>query len=359
MKKKIWKLFNKVDTIIAKVREYNDLVYDNRYSDRMNPELSFNVKLYNIITINSDDIKKYLLSLDIAEDSANMRNLLNEFDDDRLDGIYHHYLQDMAEMFREDVKQKDHYLHDFINGNEINFYGRNGGHMCLGSLSSYHLEITETEFNQYPNYDFDRKDWDSYYRDPNKTIKEEIEMWKEHFGLRTQLEVYALLKNDIDNGDLGNYYQKAIDGIDTIEKLQDHLKEIKANQREYFDDFWKREIDAYRDENFSFHQKIEYAKNNNLSHLDFIERYNQTDAWTNRNAKVPYDSIKRMLWAINKEMNIVGKHIGPYVVNEVEKVGEMTFVKIGCHVFLASMVEENINDINKLIVAQDESNIVL
>jgi len=329
MKKQIEKQIEKTVKMIERIEEYNSFLNDNRYYERgCNAQLSFNVKMYNL-SINTDEVEKHIDTLGITGERR--EQIIEEFNEGRLEGIYSHFLENQGTCFIEDVEQKESPYYNFFNAKDIGFYGRSGGHLCLGDISSFELEIGDTEVNNYPIWDWSREA--GSYWSFNKDISVLIEEFKQSFGVTTQREVYNQLKEDATKGDLKSYYDAAIKNQATIEMLETDISEFKKNANKYLLEELHYEIDNFIENEYGIEIAIEKAETGDYSQIDTIKEVTETDVLTNRNAKVPVLKAKTMLAAIIQGVDVIGQKIGGFTINKIEKREHDIYIKIGCHLF--------------------------
>jgi len=328
MKKQIEKQFGKLQKMIERIEEYNEYIQDNKYYNYHKSYLSFDVKLHNTYLCDDevfDALKK--LYPDMAE--GEMQQVIEEFNDDRLTGIVYHFYDREQEDFKELLwMDETHPNKSFIKGWDIGFYGRGGGHLCLGDIDSFELDVFNTEVGEYPVSYYDHK----YGMQWKFSDDDLIQQFKEHFGVTTQKEVYLQLKKDIEGGNVWQMHQDAIDNQKTLEELEARIDDYKANARKYLIEQLEYEIENFVENEFDISSAIEMAEKGDRSKLQHINTVTEGEVITNMQAKVPTEKAKLLLEAIIKGDNVIGVKIGAYTVNRIEKRTNDTYVKIGCHI---------------------------
>lgn len=341
MKKQLEKKFEHIVRMIERIEQYNNYLNDNRYYEGhgcYNKQLSFDVKMHNAY-FPTDVVEDYLTSQNITGDRR--EQILEEFDDKRLDGIYYHYIEDQQNGFRNDVTEWDeHPLHKWIDIKDVGFYGRGGGHLCLGRMESFELEIGDTEVGDYPVWNWSNNS--GMYWSFNKPIEELINAFKEHFNVSSQKEVYKQLVEDSRRGDLKSYYDTAVENQAKLEKLEKQITEFKKNAKKYLLEFLYSEIENFIAEEYGIEMAIEQAEAGDYSKLDTIKDITDAYLITNRNAKVPLKEVRSVLKAILTGYDVVGRTIGHFTINSVDKRKHDTYVKVGCHLFSLSQTESKL-----------------
>lgn len=322
------KLFAKLEGMLNTIEEYNNYLQDNKYYEgygRSNAQLSFNAKIYAYASYS--DVQNYINTLGLNEEQQ--AEVLEEFNDDRLNGMFYHFLEDSQNSFREDLDNKENPYYYFLDKKDIGFYGRGGGHLCLGSIDNFTLEVGDTEVGNYPIWNWDRTNG-SYYTFNSETL---IQDFKEYFGVTTQKEIYDAIQEDIKNGDIGYYYKKAIENKNLLEKLESEITEFKANAKEYLIEHLNNEIDMFIENQFGIDLAIEKAEKGDYSSIDNIKTIENSYLVTNRNAKAPLNEVKNVIKLLIKGYDIQNKKIGAFTINKIVKKEKDTYIKIGCHLF--------------------------
>ncbi len=332
MKARIKKQIDKIVSMIKVIEDYNEYIEDNKYYTRYGysgGQLSFNVKLHNVL-LGDGDIEDYLDKLNIQ--GKYRKKILKEFNEERTGGIWNHFFENAQESFKEDLTGWDECpWKDIVTPKEVGFYGRGGGHLCLGDIGEFLLEVGDTEFGNYPIWKY-RPNWGSDWS-VDKPIEKLITDFKEHFGFTTQAEVLAELKIDSEKGDIKGYYDKAVSNKAALEALEEYIKDFKENANDRFHEELYYEIDIFISDKFSQKMAIELAESGDYSKLDSIKTVNETEVITSRNAKVPADMARELLKAVCLGLNVKGQRVGAYTVNKVKVKPNDTYIKIGCHLF--------------------------
>lgn len=333
MKARIKKQIDKIVSMIKVIEGYNEYIEDNDYCTGYGGgvrNMSFDVKLHNV-WIRDGDIEDYLDKLNIQ--GKYRKKVLKEFDDGRMNGIFDHFLENSQEQFIEEaIGSEDYYgLRYLVDKKDIGFYGRGGGHLCLGDINNFLIEIGDTELGNYPIWEWSDKMGTFYNFD--KPIEPLIADFKKYFNVTTQSDVLFELKRDAMNGDLKSYYDRAIENQAIFLKLEEEITFFKNNANISAHDELHREIDFYIDCNYSQKIAIALAESGDYSKLDSIKTVTDTDVITNRNAKVPVDKARKLLKAVCMGLNVVGQKVGAYTVNKVKVKPNDTYIKIGCHLF--------------------------
>ena len=316
MKKKILKKLSALRTMLKRIDQHNEYLYDNKYSVRHgSPELSYNVKIYEWLS--DSDVQKVLNKLELDDDIE--AKVLEEFDDDRLSGILNHFLTDQAEMAVEDFDQWDgHPLYDIVRSRDVSFYGRQGGHMCLGEISEFEKNA-EDILGDYPIWS--NGDWivddDTF-----------IDICKEHFGFTNQKQVYDFLCEI----DFEYYTKEAQERLDAFTMFEQQIQDFKDNAATYLFEQLETEIGDFIDMEFGIEMAVEKAERGNHDKLNTFRIQDDTII-TNMNAIVKLDAAIALIKAIVIGADVVDKKIGAFKVNKVVKKENDTYVKIGCHLF--------------------------
>jgi hypothetical protein len=339
MKKRIEKLFEKFKAGITAIDEYNEMI-ENDYKyytgyGRSGKMFSFNVKLHGAY-YHSDVVDDYIKTLPLNEQQA--QAIREEFNEDRLEGIYQHWIEDMHEGDYEVVTGILTEFND-ISIKDFGYYGRNGGHLCLGELPL--LEVGDTELGNYPIWKWQEKfglciNWDS------ETLIDDL---KDYHRVTNLKDLFAELKRDLIGGDFGEYVRLSKVRTEQIIELENEIKRIKDNAKKYLIEFIHNEIDVFIDDNYDIEIIIQAAESGDVSRLDYISKVDGTDLITQRNARVPANAANQMIQAIIQGFDVCGKHIGPYTINTVTKGKQDTYVKIGCHLFALNRTQSQINSL--------------
>lgn len=332
MKKQIEKKFEHIVRMIERIEEYNAYLNDNKYYEGygcFNRQLSFDVKIHNA-WLSDTDVEDYIKPLNLSEDRRQL--VLDEFNEERLNSLFQHWLSDNAEQFKEDVNQKESPYYHLIDHKDIGFYGRGGGHLCLGRMESFELEVGDTEVGNYPVWHYESK-IGSYWSFNQKEVDEMIEDFKQSFGVTTMKEVYKQLVEDSRRGDLDNYYKKAVENQKLLEKLESDIKRFKKNASKYLKEFLQNEIENFIDGEFSVEMAIEKAEAGDYSQIDSFKEITSESILTNRNARVPTKDARIALTAITSGHGSVGIKIGNFILNRISVYPKDTYVKVGCHLF--------------------------
>jgi hypothetical protein len=322
------KLFSKLEGMLKKIEEYNAYLDENKYYEgygRSNSQLSFNVKIHSYIS--ESNVEDYIKTLQLDEERTS--EILEEFNDERLNGMFYHFLEDNQQSFIEDLDNKENPYYYLLNKKDIGFYGISGGHLCLGSIDNFTLEISDTEVGHYPIWQYDRTNG-SYYTFNSETL---IQDFKEHFGVTTQKEVYDAIQYDIKKGDIGSYYEKAIENKKLLEKLEIEIADFKENSNKYLIEHLNNEIDMFVESQFGIDMAIQKAEQGDYSNIDNIKTIENSYLVTNRNAKVPLNEVKNIIQLLMKGYDIQNKKIGAFTINKIVKKEKDTYIKIGCHLF--------------------------
>lgn len=332
MKKQIENKFEHIVRMIETIEQYNNYLNDNRYYEGYgcsNKQLSFNVKTHNAY-LPTDAVEDYFTAQNITGERK--EQILEEFDDARLEGISYHFIEDQQEGFRNDVTEwYKHPLYDWVDVKDISFYGRSGGHLCLGKMENFEIELSDTEVGNYPIWDWS-KDAGSYWSF-NKPIEELINAFKESFGVTSQKEVYKQLVEDSRRGDLKDYYDTAVKNQKKLEKLEKQIAEFKTNAKKYLIEFFHNEIDKFIENEYGIEIAIEKAETGDYSKIDGFKQITAESILTTQNAKVPTRDAIIALKAITTDHGTVGIKIGHFIVNRILVYPKDTYVKVGCHLF--------------------------
>lgn len=339
MKARIQKQIDKIVSMIKVIEGYNEYIESNDYCTGYGGSgrnLSFDVKLHNI-WFKDGDIEDYLNELNLLPGKYRKR-IIKEFDDARMEGICNHFIENSQEQFIDEAGDRNSIGEDYyglkylVDKEDMGFYGRGGGHLCLGDLNGFLLEIGDTELGNYPIWDY--KSGEGTFYNFNKPIEELIASFKEYFHVTTQKDILLKLKEDSeDRSDLKSYYDRAIENQAIFEGLEQHIKEFKKNANECCHDSLYYEIDIFIENNFSQKMAIELAEAGDYSKLDSIKAITDTEVITSRNARVPVDKAKKLLRAVCMGLKVKGQKIGAYTVNKVKVKPNDTYIKIGCHLF--------------------------
>jgi hypothetical protein len=318
MKNKIKKLLDKIQGFVNQIEEYNEYLNENSY----NGELSYNVKAYD--WIGESDIRK-LKCFDILNKNSRDR-VLEEFNDDRLNDIYYHTIDNERENFIDSITYNVSPYSYLLDAKEISFQGRQGGHLCLGSISSFEAELNDVGLCDYPFYS-----WSGVFSIPDD-IDQCITELKEHFGVTTQKKVYDLLKVDIVKEfepyckDLEKKLLSFAELETDIEGHKKFFKDTLIGQLEF-------EIEQFIDDEYSYEQSIELAEQGDYSQLDSILSIEKDMIKTNQKVQVPLKAAILAIQEIEKGTDVIGSKISHYTIEAIEKREKDTYVKIGCHLF--------------------------
>jgi heme oxygenase len=339
MRNRIQKLIEKFKSGVVAIDEYNEML-ERDYSyytgyGRSGKMFSFNVKLHGAY-FPTDVVEDYIKTLPLNEQQA--QAIREEFSENRLEGIYQHYIEDMHEGDYE-VVNGILFCFNEIDPNHFGYYGRSGGWLCLGDLPV--LEVGDTELGQYPIWKWSNK-YGTYINWDSDTLIDDL---KDFHRVTNLKDLFTELKRDLNDGDFGNYVKLCKVRTEQINDLEKHIRQIKDNAKKYLIEFLHNEIDVFIDDEFSYDIIIQSAEQGDISRLDYISRVDGTDLITQRNARVPADLANQMIQAIIKGLDVCGKHIGPYTVNAVTKGEQDTYVKIGCHLFALNRTQSQINSL--------------
>lgn len=334
MKNKIQKLLDRLQVVITKIEEYNEYLYDNKYSDRSTSELSFNVKAYD--WINTDDLEDLDEFKALSEENKEL--VREEFDEERIEGVYNHVLEDKREWFRDDAVSRESYngIFKHMNAKDISFMGRQGGHLCLGAISEWEAEISDIGLDGYPFYQYIRNEGCQWI--PPTDIDIAIQELKEHFGVTTQNEVYKLLKADIVK-DFEPFVISLNKNMEQFLKLEEDIKEYKKNFKDDLLYNLTDEVQQFIENNFSYEDAILAAEQGDYTKLDSILKIEGDKIITNRNAVVSLKAAIETIKHIDEGKDVKSEKVSAYTINVVDRREKDTYVKIGCHLFSLSQTK--------------------
>jgi hypothetical protein len=338
MKTKIEKLLKRLQSIIDKIDKYNEYLNDNKYSERSTSYLSFNVKAYGWTDIG--DLKDLEAFKALSE--ANQELVLEEFDDDRISGTYYHVLEDKREWFVEQAINGETYdgIFKHMKERDISFYGRQGGHLCLGTISEWEAELSDIGLDYYPFYQYIRNEGCQWIHPTD--IDTAIQELKEHFGVTTQRRVYELLKADIVK-DFEPFIKNLDKNMEQFLQLEEDIKEYKDSFKDELIEQLKYEVETFIEDNFSYEDAILAAENGDYSKLDSILKIEDDKIVTNRNAVVSLKAAIETIKHIDAGKDVKSEKISAYTINVVDRRDKDTYVKIGCHLFSLSQTKLQLN----------------
>lgn len=328
MNKQLQKLFDKMQGMFERIDEYNAYLHDNRYYEGYghgDKQLSFDVKLHSVY-LDSSDVEGHIKTLELNEEDKQM--VLDEFDDKRIGGMFDHFCVDNAESFKENIDQKESPYYLLLDSKKIGFYGRSGGHLCLGRISEFEIDF-DGETGHYPIWDWSRTDG-AYWSFQKETL---VQDFMEYYEVTNQKELMKCLRNDIGKGDLADYYKTAINNQKLLEQLEEEIKLFKQNAKKYLIEQLTSEVDEFIENEFGIEVAIEKAEKGDYSGLNTIVNIQNSYALTNLNAKVPLNAVKAVLKAMQHGKNVINQKIGAFTINRVVTRLNDTYVKIGCHLF--------------------------
>lgn len=334
MKNAIQKLLDKISSIITKVEEYNGYLNDNRYSDRSTRYLSFNVKAYG--WLDTDDLEELEEFKALSEENKEL--VREEFDEDRLSGIWDHKIDDDRECFIDQAVNGESYKGIFkhMKAEDIYFMGRSGGHLCLGETSEWEMDLCETSLNYYPFYNWTRDNgmiWETP-EDINECIKE----LKDYFEVTTQKEVYQLLKADVLK-EFEPFISDIDKNMEQFEQLEQDIKDYKETFEAELKEQLKYEVQQFIEDNFSYEDAILAAEQGDYSLLDSILKIEGDKIVTNRNAVVSLNAAIEVIKHIDEGKDVKSEKVSAYTINVVDRREKDTYVKIGCHLFSLSQTK--------------------
>lgn len=321
MKNKIQNLLDKIPGFIDQIDEYNEYLNDNKY----NGELSYDVKVNDYIS--QEDIEN--LECFKVLNSNGKDRVFDEFDNNRLDDIFYHTIDNQREFFIDSIQYKECAYHYLFDAKEISFQGRQGGHLCLGSVNNFEAELSDTGLCNYPFYHYIRNEGCQWIQPTD--IDTAIQELKEHFGVTTQKEVYKLLIKDIE------YLQEFCSDLEKkllyFTELETDIEGFKENFKDCLIGQLEFEIENFIDSEFSYEQGIELAEKGDYSLLDSILSIENDMIKTNQKVTVPLKSAMAAIQAIENGDDLVGQKISHYTIEAIDKREKDTYVKIGCHLF--------------------------
>lgn len=334
MKNAIKRLLDKISSIITKVEEYNEYLNDNRYSDRSTRYLSFNVKAYDYIDKNDlEELDEFK-----ALSQENKELVREEFDEERIEGVYNHVFEDKREWFRDDAISGGSYngIFKHMNAIDISFMGRQGGHLCLGEVSEWEMELCETSLNYYPFYNWSR-DHGMIWETP-EDINECIKELKDYFEVTTQKEVYQLLKADVLK-EFEPFISDIDKNMEQFLKLEEDIKEYKKNFKDDLLYNLTDEVQQFIENNFSYEYAILAAEQGDYSLLNSILKIEGDKIITNLNAVVSLKAAIKTIKQIENGKDVKSGKVSAYTINVVDRREKDTYVKIGCHLFSLSQTK--------------------
>jgi len=382
MKKPISKLNEKLYSILSKGEEIFNVEASSIYNTR-DKHIVANIKVYE--WIGESDVSNYIETLPNLS-KEDRESILEEFNDNRLNDIYYHTCDDQVSYIKDFIggcahtdynklkrsfavyksgltndtlrsciennsktfdkfntieqyvkhlettegdEYKEFYYLQNLDVDNVWQYGRSGGWLSVAKVSDIEGFCEDTR-NVYENL------YDAYVSDDNKTFNEvlmEYAYYNETLN-DVRKRLIANAENDIE---VYNRYKEAIDWIlDYIENGRRAFKENLLYQLSF-------EIDSFIENEFSIDIQIEKFIAGNKEVLNFIKEVeNDGTVVTNFNAKVRVKDALQFIEAIKNGVDVINQRIGAFTINKVMKVSELTFVKIGCHVFNLEDTEQRL-----------------
>ena len=369
--KTISKINEQIFSLLERANEINSFDASNDFDTREG-YICGNIKVYE--WLDRSDVEEHIKTLNLTEEEK--ENLLNEFDEDRLNSIYYHTCENEVSYFKDFVGLcattnfnkvwrafntiKDNfcsielkYYYNYIEGhenktfkefqkyfiskNEKDFqeycilsqfdtknvwqFGRSGGWLSFAECNEVE-NFCEDEANMYYYLE-------SAYNEGNN--KEFNEILKDYmYRYETKKDLIKRIEDAI------LCFDEKIEAVNWMLKhIEDEVKGFKENLLHQLG----HEIEMYIDMEFqALEMTARKFEAGQTSSVNTIIEITKDRVKTNLGVTVPLDAAKQLYNAILKGANVIGQYIGPFKVNEVLKRNENTFVKIGCHVFHVNSV---------------------
>lgn len=318
-----------MERMFDRIEEYNAYLKDNYYNTNRGygeSDVSFNVKMHDL-WVDSDWVQEHLIERGITGDD--FTKVIEEFNDTRLEGIYSHYLESTAESFIEEIAEKSSPYYYLLDADVVGFYGRNGGHLCLGKQSYFQVDLADGETGYYPIWIWNQKE-DTYWTFSKETL---VKDFMEYYEITNQKELMKSLRDDMKKGDLANYYKIAIENQELFEQLEAQIQSFKETAKANLKQQVIYEIEQFINEEFGIELIIAAAEKGDYSKLNTIVEIKNAYVLTNLKAKVPLKAVKQILKTLKKGSDVIGQSIGNFTINDTVRGMNDIYVKIGCHVF--------------------------
>ena len=175
----------------------------------------------------------------------------------------------------------------------------------------YYIEQAKGELTNKKFYDVlcgREHSWANY--DSAKEVLDQIDYWTERFS----------------------FAQRAVEFVqDYIESVTSGWKDILLHQLDH-------EIDEFLSDNFSIEERVREG----VAKFDTLVKIEGNCAVTNQNAHAPVDEIKTIIADYRSGQRVDGRKVGHYTINQVFKIEDEDYFKIGCHLFRLRDVEQKL-----------------
>lgn len=316
-----------------------------------------------------------------------------EFDDDRLNGIWNHVCDSESEYYVEWLGGCAH--NDYRN--RANLYNRYLSYQDPNCNSCY-LEVSIRDRNDvllrtYSKIEFYKEEFKKFYlagytfeqyrdklfKENEQEIKEldylkllnprdSNNRWGGKYPVITEEET-ACLHEDHEIGDLsyiieeaskcntnkeffdtikeGGYYCGSFDSVkEILEKIDefiddmndmqeainfvnDHIDSVVKGFKEALLNRLEYEIDTFLQDELSIEERVKEG----LTKINTIKSLTDTELTTDLGAKVLISEARQIIEDYKNNIDVVGRFVGSFKINKVFTIEDKTYFKIGCHIF--------------------------
>jgi hypothetical protein len=342
MKKQILATLKKMQAHLRTIEAYNELIEDNSYSSRHSgSQFSFNVKLYD--WLDSDDVKAVCRKNNIQF----TEEIQDEFNSERLDGIWQHCTEMLYDQFKVDLthKSQESPFYGFIDPKDVFTAGRSGGHLILGNVSDFQIDINDLSNYNSPLFVY-IGNWEDVFCLNHSVFNIDtfIDEMKEYCQCTNQKDLLFELKKISNSWEW--YAQKAIQDTELVNKLEAYIEAEKKDFKETLLHQLDFEICQYAEGLKTADSLKQDIENNDYSRLDKVVKVDNEELVTNQGARVKISHAKRILQALQTMLPecIEGMHIGTYTINSVTPCNNGdVLMKIGCHFLSLNQCKQFIN----------------
>lgn len=164
----------------------------------------------------------------------------------------------------------------------------------------------------------------------NKTFYEELcgkeQRYNNYDSVREVLEV------------IDYFVERTETAEEAVAFVESYIDDVKRDWKQILLGELEHEIGEFVSDSFNLEDRIQ----DNSAKFDTLVTVKSDEVITNKGAHVPLVSVKSIIDEHHKGVNVVGKMVGKYQINQVLVINNESYFKIGCHLFRLSEVEEKL-----------------
>jgi uncharacterized protein YciU (UPF0263 family) len=136
-----------------------------------------------------------------------------------------------------------------------------------------------------------------------------------------------------------NYWTERFDFAQkAVEFVNEYIKSVTSDWKNVLLGQLDHEIEEFLSDNFSIEERIREG----VAKFDTLVKIDGNYAVTNQNAHAPVDEIKSIITDYRNGQRVDGRKVGHYTINQIFKIEDEDYFKIGCHLFRLKDVEQKL-----------------